>query len=354
MAIDDVSFITVTGIEISRSYLVEQMIGFYNLLLEAGETKVTDFNEGSEIRNLLESIAVDSYIVMEDKNELTKIGFIETAEGEFLDLHGAHPSVNLPRDTGMEAEGFVTFSVEERVQTETIIPEGTIVVNSETGLEYITLTDAILAVNEDNVVVSIECLTTGSDGNCDIGAIDEIDEIVVDIPTLSVKNEKPITGGTDYEEDIYYRQRLLEFKQKDDFGSFPYYLRLADGIEGVHDIFLVDEEVEEGETPNFTKIVLVNGVEKPTPSSVLAEVLSVYTDVNNRVIGHNFGVDIPKYCHVDLSIELDVNVEISNDIITQLVNEIFNGGNSIQLGLEFEGFYMGENISSEIFNSNIS
>ena len=78
MAIDDVSFFTVTGEEISREYLVNQMIGYYNMKLGIGETKVTDFNEGSEIRNLLESIAIDSYIIMEDKNELSKIAFIET------------------------------------------------------------------------------------------------------------------------------------------------------------------------------------------------------------------------------------------------------------------------------------
>ena len=53
------------------------MIEYYNQKLEIGETKVTDFNEGSEIRNLLESFAVDLYDLMEDNYEATKIAFIK-------------------------------------------------------------------------------------------------------------------------------------------------------------------------------------------------------------------------------------------------------------------------------------
>ena len=88
MAIEEETFYNVIGEEINRTNLLNQMIGFYNLLLEVGDTKVTDFNEGSEIRNLLESVSVLGYYVMEDQNELAKIAFPDTAEGEWLDKHG--------------------------------------------------------------------------------------------------------------------------------------------------------------------------------------------------------------------------------------------------------------------------
>ena len=169
-SLNNESFYNILGEEISRNGLVQQMINFYGLLLEVGETRITDFNEGSEVRNLLESIAVDSYIILENKNELSTIGFIETAEGEWLDKHGANPSIALARDTGMEATGTVTFAVETAVTTDTVIPEETIIVNSATGLEYATIADAILGAGETAVEVSIECLTTGEDGNCGIGA----------------------------------------------------------------------------------------------------------------------------------------------------------------------------------------
>ena len=108
LPIENESFYNLIGDEISRESIVEEMIEYYNQKLELGETRVTDFNEGSEIRNLLESIAVDLYDLMEDNYEATKIAFISSAYGEWLDLHGENPLINLPRDTGSEAVGFVT------------------------------------------------------------------------------------------------------------------------------------------------------------------------------------------------------------------------------------------------------
>ena len=353
MAIDDVSFFTVTGEEISREYLVNQMIGYYNMKLGIGETKVTDFNEGSEIRNLLESIAIDSYIIMEDKNELSKIAFIETAEGEFLDMHGDHPLIQLKRDTGTEASGSVTFSVSDEIETDITIPEGTIVLNRDTGIEYATLYDAIIPVSDRIVTVAIQCLTTGTDGNCPSNSIDFIDDdISSDIPTLTVYNENPVRGGTEYEDDEEYRERLLAFKRKNDFGSLSYYTNLSNNIEDIHDVLLVDDETQN----NFTKIVVVNGTVKPTPSEVLSRVLELYTNPLNKVIGHNFGVERPSYVSVDVNIVLNVSSEVDENIIDNLVSKIFDGGSSLDLGypIEFEGLFMGENLRSEVFNSNLN
>lgn len=348
MAIDDVSFYTLTGEEINRSYLVEQMIDYYGLKLEVGETKVTDFNEGSEIRNLLEAIAVDIYVLMEEENQLTAMCFVSSAEGEYLDMHGANPFINLPREEGSESNGFVTFSTDEPVISETVIPEGTIVANSTNGLEYSTVYDATLNIGDDSVMVAIECLTTGADGNCDVGEIDILSDSFADIPTLTVTNENKITGGTDYEEDEEYRQRLLNYIRKDDFGSLSYYNKLGYEVEGVHDITLIDDPNEV-----YNKIVLVNGNVKPTPDAVLADVLEKYTNINNIVIGHSFNVDKPNYIEVPLTIDLTVSVEINEEVINTILSEIFDGGGSISPSFEFEGLYMGQNLTGEMIKSNL-
>ena len=102
-SLNDESFYNILGEEISRNGLVQQMINFYGLLLEVGETRITDFNEGSEIRNFLETIAVDHYVILEDQNEHAKITFIDTAYGEWLDKHGQHPAIRLERNQGNEA-----------------------------------------------------------------------------------------------------------------------------------------------------------------------------------------------------------------------------------------------------------
>ena len=79
LAIDDIKFTSVRGEEISRNNLVKEMVDYYALKVQEGETRVTDFNEGSEIRNLLESIAVDVYYLMQNENDILRNCFIDTA-----------------------------------------------------------------------------------------------------------------------------------------------------------------------------------------------------------------------------------------------------------------------------------
>ena len=349
MPIEDVSFYNLLGEEISREYLLNQMIGFYKLLLEAGETQITDFNIGSEIRNLLEAISVPAYIMMEEENNLTAIAFLETAYGIWLDMHGANPFIRLDRDTGLEATGYVTFSIPEALGTDTIIPADTIVSNSSNGLEYNVLNDTILPAGETSVTASIECLTVGADGNCDIGDIDTVSDIDTEIIGLTVTNENKITGGSDYEEDDEYRSRLLEYVRQDDFGSIPYYQRLCN-LDNVHDVLLVDDPNEV-----YSKIILVNGYSKPTPADVLAEVLELYTNLNNLVINHSFNVDTPDYVTIPLTVDLTVSEEIDENLVRTLLNDIFNGGDNMPVaGFGYDGLYIGDNVRGDMLTSNIA
>ena len=334
MAVNDNSFYNLVGEEISRSNLVQQMIDFYSLLLEVGDTRVTDFNEGSEIRNLLEAFAVDIYYLMESENDLTEIGFVDTAYGEWLDKHGLTPFINIERDTGMEATGYVTFSIPEDATTELIIPEGTIVVCEETGLEYVTDNEALISVGDDNVTAAVTCLTVGIDGNCDAETVTVIDDDYINIPGLEVTNEDAFTGGTDYEEDDEYRDRLLNYIQKDDFGSIGYYEELGNNVDGVHDVTLVD-------VTGYTKKVLVNGDIKPTPNSVLTDVLSEFSSPFNVVVGHTFTVDKPEYITLDLDVSLDVIVELDETELMTALTDFFNGGSNIP-SIDFDGLFIGE------------
>ena len=346
MAIEDVSFYNLMGEEISGGSLVEQMINYYNLKLEAGETRVTDFNEGSEIRNLLEAFAVDLYNLMEEQNELTGIGFIETAEGEWLDKHGANPFIKLPRDTGMEANGYVTFSIPSEITEDVIIEDGTVVSAEEEGLDFITTGEARISAGETSVTVAVTCLTTGSEGNVDIGHINVINDDYINIQGLSVSNDAKLEHGTDYEEDEEYKQRLLNYIRQDDFGSIDYYLRLGKTVDGVHDIALIDDEV-------YTKKVLVNGYTKPVSDEIVANVLEVFTDTNNIIIGHNFTVDKPILHNVSLTLNLTVTQLINEDDIRNLLHDIFDGGANI-VGIEYEGYYIGERLRKYILTDAIT
>ena len=338
MAIDDVSFISLRGEEISRGNLVQQMIDYYNLKFNFKESRVTDFNEGSEIRNLLESIAVDIYYLMELENDILKQCFVDTATGTWLDKIGMHPFVKLERDMGSPAKGRVKFSIPDELTTDVIIPEATVLLG-DNGLYYTTDLDCVINAGEVYSSISCTCASVGADGNCPIGSITTIDDSYYNDDRVSVTNEVAFVDGSDYEDDEVYRSRLLEYVRQDDFGSLGYYKRLCESVDGVHDVLLIDDA-------DYTKKVLVNGLVKSTPDSVLLDVLTVLSDLSNTVIGHSFTVDKPVYDTVSLDISVTVNAEMDGDVIKDLVKDLIDGGSSME-GLTFDGLSIGQGLSEK-------
>ena len=342
-SLNDESFYNILGEEISRNGLVQQMINFYGLLLEVGETRITDFNEGSEIRNFLETIAVDHYVILEDQNEHAKITFIDTAYGEWLDKHGQHPAIRLERNQGNEAVGEVTFTIPSVSTEQTIIPEGTLLASTETGLQFSTDYDAVIEIGDLNVDVQCTCMSVGEDGNVVSGSIDLIDDDFTDVHGITVTNADAFTGGVDYEEDEAYRARLLEYVRREDFGSFPYYINLAETVPGVHDVKLVDQV-------GITKKILVNGDVKETSDTLLVDVLTRFSDTRNLGINHTFNVAKPTFVKYSLEVTVDVDAELPTGTFEDLLVKYVDGGYSTFDGrIEFNGVRIGQSITKDEF-----
>ena len=342
-SLNDESFYNILGEEISRNGLVQQMINFYGLLLEVGETRITDFNEGSEIRNFLETIAVDHYVRLEDQNEHAKITFIDTAYGEWLDKHGQHPAIRLERNQGNEAVGEVTFTIPSVSTEQTIIPEGTLLASTETGLQFSTDYDAVIEIGDLNVDVQCTCMSVGEDGNVVSGSIDLIDDDFIDVHGITVTNTDAFTGGVDYEEDEAYRARLLEYVRREDFGSLPYYINLAETVPGVHDVKLVDEV-------GVSKKILVNGDVKETSDTLLVDVLTRFSDTRNLGINHTFNVAKPTFVKYSLEVTVDVDAELPSGTFEDLLVKYVDGGYSTFDGrIEFNGVRIGQSITKDEF-----
>ena len=96
------------------------MIEYFNDLLGMDATSITDFNEGSEIRNLLESIAVDVYHLEKDNYENSRIAFIQYAYGQWLDLHGEEWECK--RDLGSNSWGELEFTLPKSIGSNVRIP----------------------------------------------------------------------------------------------------------------------------------------------------------------------------------------------------------------------------------------
>ena len=345
MALEEISFYNMIGEEVNITNLVEQMIDYYDQKREIGETRVTDFNEGSEIRNLLEAFAVLCYAILEDTTEATKLPFISTSYGTYLDRIGENPFINLPRITGSVSEGEVTFTLATAQSTDIIIPAETLL-ETNGGLQFITLVECIIDAGETSNIATAECLTEGADGNINSGALTIISEDSIDTDLVSVTNDDPFINGSDYEDDEVYRERLLENVREDGFGTIGYYVKLCNEVDGVHDVKFVADST-------YTRKCLVNGYTRETPSSVLLDVVTELSDVNSIVLGHSFTVGKPDYTTaLNLTFTLDVLSEQDTDNLSDLVTAIVYGGDWDRV--TFPGLNIGEDLTKETLVNGMS
>lgn len=339
MALEEVTFYNTDGEEISISNLVNQMINYYLLKREVGETVLTDFNEGSEVRNLMEVFAVGIYALLDEQHEATQIAFISTSHDGYLDNIGELPFINLPRTVGDYAVGEVTFTLAEAQTTQTVVPAGTMIASESTGIEYVTDDDCIIETGELSETVGVTCMTVGEDGNAGSNTINLIVDTIIDTNLISVNNSEALGGGTDYEDDDEYRERLLANVRADGFGTVGWYISLCENIVGVHDVLLVDEQ-------GYTKKVLVNGTVKPTPATILLDVFTELSNISNHVLNHSFTVDVPEYQEVDLDISLDVTALIPEEDLLENLTACIDGLEFDRM--EYAGLKIGETLTRNI------
>ena len=343
MALGDESFYTILGEEVNRSTLVQKMIDYFNN--KYPDTQITDFNEGSEIRNILESIAADVYHVESSDQDILRAVFLSTSYGRWLDLFGEE--LNRPRDYGSVSTGNVVFTIPEEATQEVIIPDGTILLDSETGIEFATSGDAVISIGETSVTCLAVSVIIGLNTNS------KADKITVfrdnpPVSSLTVTNPEAMTGGRNSELDDEYRTRLLQVRAEDNFGSIQYYVNLGQNVDGVHDVILTD-------STNYTGKIIVNGDTKPLPADVLANVVSVYNSQANLVYNQTFEVEEVGYTTVDLEMTVGVTEEVDEEIFTDVLEVLFNGGyfESASTSRNIEINYQGLNINEQLTNYQI-
>ena len=313
VSIDNENFYTITGENITRQIIVQRMINSFNE--KYPDSEITDFNEGSQIRNTIESYAVEGYYIEKNSTESQRIAFINTAYGRWLDNHGT--DLNTPRNTGTQSTGTVTFSIPSAVDYNILIPANTVLVSSETGLDFLTMNDIEIKLGETTANVTVMSRVIGTETNAEANTIN-IFRDTKPSELLSVTNAEACTGGTNPETDDEYRIRLLQVKNSDGFGSKEYYIQLGESVPGVHDVALVDEV-------GYTAKVLVNGFEKPLDDVVLGNVTAKYSTEANLVYNHNFVVSEVDYTEVNLEITAGVTDTVDDSLFINLLTALFYG-----------------------------
>ena len=303
------SFYDIKGNEISKEAIVAEFINNYT-------GSVTDFNEGSEIRNLLEAFAVYAMGNEERMNDLLYAVDIMNADGEYLDLLASQPRIDMERIEGVEARGEVIFTLQNALTEELSIPAGTIV-TAENGMDFETVTDNILPAGATSITCMVEAIEVGTDGN--IGphsVLNKPDDDYEFIYGMDVDNEDAFSGGLDYEEDDVFRDRIIEEMSLQKFGSEPYYkATLANEYPEAHDILF------DTSSSTYTAVITPNTYKgSEAQLKLVNDIHAFLSDANNILLGHSFNVVSPQSYIKTVNISFQDTAGSSNGLYVKLAN----------------------------------
>jgi hypothetical protein len=344
------SFYNIYNELISQEGILEDLINYYQTLHDENKTRVTDFNEGSEVRTLLEVLSHLGYNLLEETNNTLKNHFISTAEGEYLDLIGANPNVNLPREQGSTATGLVKFTLTNPAIEDITIPAGAIVSND--SVTYETDVDGIISLGETSTYIQVTCTIDGVDGNTKANTIINVNDLNGDY-SVSVTNEDDFTNGADFEEDDEYRARLLEVIRADNFGSRGYYENILLSIDNVHDI-----KVDSNPSATVDYVLNTNRGESVDEAAV-TDALALLSDSENIVLGHTYSISSADIVPVEVTVTVNDDCGILETDLIDIVKTYFIGGECTNYPYTFNGFNMGvtadtDSIADALLNLNES
>lgn len=178
----------------------------YNSLLSdainwiiANQTKLTDFNEGSQIRTFLEAIM----LVIEQLYIKVKIGFSKELNNVPFYIF------NFSQKQSEKAAGNVKFSRTGTSGTDSI--DSGILISTADGTQFVTTAAAsITPGNTESADVPIQAVEGGKNGNV---PADTITIIItpINIAGIAVNNDAATTGGLNSESTDEYMKRFREY-----------------------------------------------------------------------------------------------------------------------------------------------
>ncbi len=175
--------------------------------------ELTDYQEGSVVRSLFESFAIEMATLYEQLDLVYQAGYVDTAEGASLERVVA--VLGIKRNEPDFATGEVTFTRDPGFYEVLAIPAGTLVTTVEDESQeppkksYLTIEEGVLAVGENTVTVKVQADMRGREMASDANSV-----VVMPQPVPGVKlvnNNSPIRFlGRDRESDEELRQRAKQ------------------------------------------------------------------------------------------------------------------------------------------------
>jgi uncharacterized phage protein gp47/JayE len=286
----------------------------------AGQSKITDFNEGSAIMTLFESIA-----------RPVETAYIDTRNGYTNILRAiAYNVFDFSKKEGAKATVSVIFSAAEAVTKTVTIPVNTRISNG--SLVFITNASAVIETGETaSASVTAQAEKIGLEYNVLPGTLTKI-ESSVPAEVVAVNNAGKATGGADGETESEMLSRFKEYINGLQ-GSNEYGLRAGvTALEGVRSVGIKEHFPPKNNVYNFT-VYVDDGTGKMT-DSLKQEVRTVIdgddSSLNPGKKACGINVDIQPANIVDINLEVTCTIyrtenEVAmNDIRTSL-EELVNG-----------------------------
>ena len=243
----------------------------------------------------LRTLAGEIYRLKAELQWLRVQAFPYTAQGEWLDRHGALRGVS--RKAAACAEGTITFSRYLPLSFNVVIPKGTVCATTgETPIEFETTEDATLYSNNLTVTAPARAVVPGPSGNVAAG---QINTIVTETDVANyVTNASAFSGGEAAEADEPYRVRVMAaFKFPANALNSAWYRDAALATDGVTAAQAVPRE-----SGANTVGLYVWGNNKAPTASVLSKLRSALE--SERDIGVTVTVTAATAKTVDLKVRL--------------------------------------------------
>ncbi|MBQ0097926.1 MAG: baseplate J/gp47 family protein [Oscillospiraceae bacterium] len=298
----------------------------HNMVEEYESKAQCKINDESDIMLRLKVLAGELYKQNVQADFVLRQMFVNTATGEYLDMHAQRRGLN--RKDATKAKGVVTFYA-DTIPTENItVSAGTVIcTSSDEAIRFVTDEDVTMYHNVRTVTAPVTAEVAGKSGNVEAGAVSVIVTPVVGI--TSVKNLNAFEGGENAENDENLRKRVLEsYKDISNGTNSVYYKKLAQSIDGVYSA---------GVYPKARGTGTVNVYVAAKGGPVTASVLSQVQDIMD--VSRELNVDVKVYQATRLNYTLYVRLEQEDgydfdELSITIRNKLCEYINSLGIGVD--------------------
>ena len=322
----------------TQEELVQLMITYFQ---NTTQSEITDFNDGSEVNNLIRSLSNALLLGFEEADEIKRMMNPYEAVGIFLDYLAT--TRGLTRQAAEYSTGTVTVTLDSPLGYDVTYPYQTYF--STDGIDTIAFyssDEATISTGNSTVDIPIQAVLAGSDGNVDASTVTVVVSPVTG--TETVTNGSGFTGGVDSETDEELRERILSAGLGSSTGTPEWYASTAETVTGVYDAVCIENPYD---TDNKV-CVYVCGDTRPTTDGIIEDVEDIFSADDGHIAGIEVQVDKPTFLETGvtftvLSLDPSLNSDTVKSNIEDNISAYMEGGTTTD-GTSYDGLSIGDDL----------